>query len=102
MLTRLGGRKVRVPVAIMETPNQPAGDSRRILALWTRYFHARGGHWGGWEVEAYPKVTKVAFSDRARTRAVVHVTIGYSGCEVEVEKRDGRWSAVRILSYWIT
>ena len=47
MLYRLGGTKRREPGHVMETPNQPVGDSLRILQLWQRFFPARPGHWGG-------------------------------------------------------
>jgi hypothetical protein len=37
-LTALGGTKRRQPAQIMETPNQPVGESMNILALWNEFF----------------------------------------------------------------
>jgi tetratricopeptide (TPR) repeat protein len=102
MITTLGGTKRREPRQIMETPNQPVGDSMQILALWTRLFPARPGHWGGWELETYPVITEIEFTNAERTRAGVRVTIGYSGATVELEKEAGRWIAKRLTNQWIT
>jgi tetratricopeptide (TPR) repeat protein len=102
MLSGLGGTERREPRQIMETPNQPVGDSVRILGLWQRFFPARPGHWGGWELETYPVITRIRFADEARTKAAARVTIGYSGATVELEKQDGRWIARRLTNWWIT
>lgn len=102
MLYELGGTERREPRRIMETPNQPVGDSMRILGLWQRFFPARPGHWGGWELETYPVITGVRFLDETRTKAAANVTIGYSGATVELEKQDGRWVARRLTNWWIT
>jgi hypothetical protein len=63
----LGGTKRRQPTGIMETPNQPAGESMNILSLWNT-FPARPGHWAGWEFTSYPRLTRIEFLDAARTR----------------------------------
>ncbi len=102
MLSSLGGTKRREPAHIMETPNQPVGDSTTILALWQRFFPARPGHWGGWELETYPVITEIHFTNAARNKASVKVTIGYSGATVEMEKEAGRWIARRLTNQWIT
>jgi tetratricopeptide (TPR) repeat protein len=102
VLAKLGGSKRRVPRAIMETPNQPVGASMDILALWNKFFPARPGHWGGWELETYPKITQIEFTDAGRTKAEAAVTIGYSGATVVLEKVDGRWIARRLTNQWIT
>jgi tetratricopeptide (TPR) repeat protein len=102
MVSRLGGTKRRQPGHIMETPNQPVGDSRQILRLWARYFPARPGHWGGWELETYPVITEIQFADSARTKASALVTIGYSGATVELEKEGERWIPRRLTGQWIT
>jgi tetratricopeptide (TPR) repeat protein len=102
VLAKLGGARRRVPTAIMETPNQPVGESMNILALWNKFFAARPGHWGGWELETYPVVTKIEFIDAARTKAEAAVTIGYSGGIVLLEKVEGHWVARRLTSRWIT
>jgi len=86
----------------MQTPNQPVGASLDILALWNKFFAARPGHWGGWELETYPVITRLEFTDAARTRAEAAVTIGYSGATVVLEKTAGRWVAVRLTNHWIT
>jgi tetratricopeptide (TPR) repeat protein len=102
MIPALGGTRRREPVAIMETPNQPVGDSMQILRLWTKFFAARPGHWGGWEIETYPHITEIQFTNAERTKAAVKVTIGYSGATVELEKDNGKWVAKRLVSQWIT
>jgi hypothetical protein len=98
----LGGTKRREPARIMETPNQPVGQSMSILALWNRFFPSRPGHWGGWEIDSYPRLTRIEFLDAARTKAAALVTVGYSGATVVLEKRDGAWTAVRLTNEWIT
>jgi hypothetical protein len=101
-IASLGGTKRRQPAAVMETPNQPVGESMNILALWNEYFPTRPGHWGGFEFTSYPRLTRIEFLDTTRTRAAVNVTIGYSGCTVVLEKRDGGWTPVRLTNEWIT
>ena len=102
MIYRLGGTKRREPGHVMETPNQPVGDSVQILELWQRFFPARPGHWGGWELETYPVITEIHFTNPERTRAAAKVTIGYSGCTVELEKENDRWIPRRLTNQWIT
>ena len=102
LLPTIGGTKRRTPAYIMETPNQPVGDSMQILSLFGRFFQARPGHWGGWELETYPQVTQIEFDNAERTKANAHVTIGYSGATVVLEKVNGKWRAVRLTDQWIT
>jgi tetratricopeptide (TPR) repeat protein len=102
MLVQLGGRRRRQPGGIMETPNQPVGDSMQVLKLWTRFFAARPGHWGGWDLETAPVITEIEFTNAQRTRASARVTIGYTGGTVELEKEGGRWIAKRLTNQWIT
>lgn len=102
IITRFGGTKRRTPRHVMETPNQPIGDSMQILKLWTKFFAARPGHWGGWELETYPVITGIQFADPGRTKASARVTIGYSGGTVELEKENDRWVAKRLAGIWIT
>ena len=102
LLPTIGGTKSRAPRQIMETPNQPVGDSMKILSLFERFFEARPGHWGGWELETYPQVTHIEFVNAERTKANANVTIGYSGGTVVLEKVDGKWRAVRLTNEWIT
>jgi hypothetical protein len=101
-IVSLGGTKRREPAAVMETPNQPVGESMNIVALWNEYFPTRPGHWGGFEFTSYPRLKRVEFLDAARTRASVNVTIGYSGCPVVLEKRGDLWTPVRLTNEWIT
>jgi TolA-binding protein len=101
ILPTMGGTRHRVPTAVMETPNQPVGASMDILSFWNRFFPARPGHWGGWELETYPSVTQIEFVNAERTKANASVTIGYSGATVVLEKIDGRWRAVRLINQWI-
>ncbi len=51
LVPTIGGTKSRAPRHVMETPNQPVGDSMQVLSLFGRFFPARPGHWGGWELE---------------------------------------------------
>lgn len=102
ILVQLGGTRRREPGHVMETPNQPVGDSRQILKLWTRFFVARPGHWGGWDLETAPVINEIEFTNAARTEASARVTIGYTGGTVELEKEDGRWIARRLTNQWIT
>jgi TolA-binding protein len=102
LVPTIGGTKRRAPTQIMETPNQPVGSSMDILSLFGRFFPARPGHWGGWELETYPQVTQIEFVNADRTKANAHVTIGYSGATVVLEKVDGKWRAVALTNQWIT
>jgi hypothetical protein len=102
IMAALGGTKRRQPAHIMEVPNQPAGDSMRILALWKEFFPCQPGHWGGWELVGYPRLTRIEFLDAARTKASAAITIGYSGASVVMEKIDGTWKAIRLTNFWIT
>ena len=102
LLPTIGGTKRRAWTQVMETPNQPVGDSMQILSLFGRFFEARPGHWGGWELETYPQVTQIEFVNAERTKANADVTIGYSGATVVLEKVDGKWRAVRLTNQWIT
>lgn len=102
VLVQLGGTSRREPGHIMETPNQPVGDSMHILKLWTKFFVGRPGHWGGWDLETAPVITEIQFTNAERTRASARVTIGYTGGTVELEKEDGRWIAKRLTNQWIT
>jgi len=102
LIPTIGGTMRRAPAAVMETPNQPAGASVDILAFWNRYFPARPGHWGGWELETYPIITQIEFLDAERTKASVNVTVGYSGGTVVMEKAGAEWRALRLVNRWIT
>jgi len=102
LVPAIGGTKRRAPTQIMETPNQPVGSSMDILRLFGRFFPTRPGHWGGWELETYPQVTQIEFVNADRTKANAHVTIGYSGATVVLEKVDGKWRAVALTNQWIT
>ena len=101
-MTSLGGTKRFAPAAVMATPNQPAGPALDVLAFWRRFFPCRQGHWFGWEFEAYPRLRVVEFLNAEHTRAIVPVTIGYSGATVFLEKdRDG-WHTRTQVDQWIT
>lgn len=102
MIVKLGGSRRRAPGHVMETPNQPVGDSMQILRLWNEFFPARPGHWGGWELETYPVITEIHFTNAERTKAGAHVTIGYSGATAELEKENGKWIAKRLNQQWMT
>jgi hypothetical protein len=102
LMDKIGGTKRRTPTAIMETPNQPVGASLTVMALLNKFFPVRPGHWGGWEFLTYPVITEIEFTDAARTKARAKVTIGYSGCDVLLEKAGGAWKAVGLANQWIT
>ena len=53
-VSALGGTARRQPRAVMETPNQPMGEAAEIVEWWSRFFPARPGHWGGFEILSYP------------------------------------------------
>ena len=73
-----------------------------MLALLQKFFPARPGHWGGWMIESFPAITGIEFMDPARTRAGVHVTIGYEGVTLVLEKIDGVWKFKEMTGRWIT
>jgi hypothetical protein len=102
VITALGGTKRFVPASVMSTPNQPAGAALDVLAFWKQFFPVIPGHWGGWELQAFPRIGSITFLDEARTKAAVPVTIGYSGATVVLEKRDGTWHMVELTNQWIT
>ena len=102
VMTALGGTKRFAPASIMSIPNQPAGAALDVLAFWKQFFPAMPGHWGGWELEAFPRIGAIEFLDNARTRAAVPVTIGYSGATIVLEKRQGVWETVELTNRWIT
>lgn len=102
IVNRLGGTATRQPASMLETPNQPVGNSVKIVTLWNTFFPCRPGHWGGWEFQTYPSVPRIEFLDAARTKAEAHVVVGYSGATVTLEKRKGTWVATKIGSFWIT
>ena len=91
-IVALGGTRRREPRQIMETPNQPVGDSMQILRLWTKFFDARPGHWGGWEIETYPVITEIEFTNAERTKASARVTIGYWAPPWSSKRKDAAGS----------
>jgi hypothetical protein len=94
--------RVFVDKGVMETPVVPVGRSVEVIQFLARYFHARPGHWGGWEVLTYPVITDITFTNDARSAAVASVTIGYGGCRVLLEKRGDTWVAVGTTYHWVT
>lgn len=101
MIGQIGGHMFMWPNLVVERPTQPPVPVD-VLALWNRFFHARPGHWGGWEVGTYPYVGAVEFLNAERTKAAVAVGIGYSGATVLLEKRDGQWIATALVNQWVT
>ena len=53
-------------------------------------------------IESFPAITGIEFMDPARTRAGVHVTIGYEGVTLVLEKIDGVWKFKEMTGRWIT
>ncbi len=102
IIRKIGGSKRRPWTQVMQTPNRPAGPSLEVLAFWKPFFFVQPGHWGGWVFETYPIVTEIEFVDAARTRAAVKVTVGYSGCTVQLAKKNGAWVATELTNFWIT
>ena len=100
ILDRIGGTETREPERVMDTPNQPIGGSVEIASMWSKLFPLRQGHWGGWELGAYPYVSKIHFDRDGH--ALAEVTIGYSGGTYELAKENGVWVAKRMVSIWIT
>jgi hypothetical protein len=102
MMNTVGGTKKRPQQAIMETPNQPIGPSLDVMKFLNTFFPVRQGHWGGWEFLTYPVIRQIEFMDASRTRARASVTIGYSGCDVLLEKSGGAWKATGMTNMWVT
>lgn len=98
----LGGTAQGTPVSVMQPPNIPIGAARGVIGFWNRYFAMRPGHWGGWEFETYPVITRIEFLDAERTRAAARVTIGFGGTAVMVSKIDGEWRATGLSGRWVT
>ena len=69
ILVQLGGTRRREPGHVMETPNQSVGDSMQILKLWTKFFVARPGHWGGWDLETAPVIAEIQYHRHERRTA---------------------------------
>jgi TolA-binding protein len=88
--------------SLLEMTIASFGESMNILTLWNKFFPARAGHWGGWEVTSYPRLTRIVFLDAARTQAGAQVTIGFSGATIVMEKHGSTWKAVRVTSRWVT
>jgi tetratricopeptide (TPR) repeat protein len=101
-ISQMGGTARRTSTSVMQVPNQPVGGSRSIVEWWNRFFPARPGHWGGFEILTYPAFSSIEFTDAARTRALVPITVGYSGATVVLQKRDGVWTMRELVNFWIT
>jgi hypothetical protein len=56
----------------------------------------------GWVFGTYPIITDSQFLDAARTRAAAHVTVGYSGAAVLLEKANGVWKPSSLTAKWTT
>jgi len=102
LLAKIGGTEVPVPGSVMEIPNQPAGGAAELLEFLQQFFPARPGHWGGWMLQTFPIIGSIEFLDESRTRARVHVTVGYEGATLMLEKRNGRWTFTEMVGRWIT
>jgi hypothetical protein len=101
LVPRLGGTRRREPTAVMEVPNQPLGDALSIVQWWNRFFPARPGHWGGFQVFSDPSFSSLEFTNAERTRALVPVSVGYSGATVLLEKANGMWTMKELVNVWI-
>ena len=101
-ISQVGGTARRTPTSAMQVPNQPVGGSRSIVQWWSRFFPARPGHWGGFEILTYPAFSSIEFTDAARTRALVPIAVGYSGATVVLQKIDGVWTMRELVNFWIT
>jgi hypothetical protein len=102
VVSRLGGTRRRQPTDIMAIPNQPVGGAQTIIRWWNRFFPARPGHWLGFEITTYPAFSSITFTNAERSRALVPVTIGYSGGDVVLEKVNGVWTVKDFVNKWIT
>ena len=85
----------------MEAPNQPVGPSLSVMAFLRQAFAVMPGHWGGWLFVTFPSITEVVFADAARTRALVHLRIGYGGADASLEKKDGAWVLAKVAMTWV-
>ncbi len=103
ILTRLGGTGKRVPTSVMGVPNQPIGVAVDLMSFLNKFFPVRPGHWGGWELETYPQVSRITFTNDERTRALASVVIGYAGADVLLQKdAEGHWVVKELLNHWVT
>lgn len=101
-IARLGGTMRREPGSVMEVPNQPIGAAAEIVRWWNGYFPSRPGHWSGFEIQTYPAFGEVEFTNEARTRALVPLSVGYSGATAVLEKVNGAWTMKELVNFWIT
>jgi hypothetical protein len=70
--------------------------------LLARFLGERRGHWGTWEFETFPLITRIEFLDSQRTRAAAAVSVGFSGVTIVLEKRDRVWRAIGLTNEWIS
>jgi tetratricopeptide (TPR) repeat protein len=99
-IDKIGGTARIQADSIMAVP-QPAGASCRLLELWTKFFPAMPGHWGGWLFYTFPILYQIEFLDDARTKALVPFRVGYQGATVVLQKTGGTWRASKMTSTWI-
>jgi tetratricopeptide (TPR) repeat protein len=101
-VSQLGGTSRREPTSVMQVPNQPIGGAHEIIQWWNRFFPARPGHWAGFEILTYPAFSSIEFTNAERTRALVPISVGYSGATVVLEKAGGVWVMKELVNFWIT
>ena len=101
MMVRLGGTKKGPSRSVMEV-NRPIGDVLQILPFLNQFFSVRAGHWLGWELLTFPRITSIEFTDKERTAAIAAVRTWNRGGNVFLEKVDGQWKVKGLYSVWIT
>ena len=74
-----------------------------VRNFWNSFFVTRDANGGRWVEDTYPAIGTITFYDEARTKAVVAFRAGsYEGGTMLMEKKNGLWLAVKILSAWIS
>lgn len=82
-------------------PDRDGGAAMPVLNLWSSFL--ADGLFAPREtvVYSYPHVFVVTFTDVAGTKAKAKVGFMNSSASVWLEKRDGKWVAVRVGEWWV-
>lgn len=101
-------RVLKLPHRMSETRGVLFFDSEQLdllarlpRTLLRQVFPKRDGDWTRWGLEAYPLTTSIAFTNAERTTATADVMIADTWATVELEKRGGKWVALRVVDFHI-
>ncbi len=101
VIRTLGGTATKSSWLVMAPPVQPTGGSIAVMRFLARAFPLMPGHWAGWEFYTFPVIGGIEFFDTTRTRARVHLVIGYSGGEALIERHGDAWRVVTLSPTWV-